>query len=169
MTLLQGSCFSGPSALDHDQGPQARHLLPYPRLVRRVDDLGGVLVGLRHLFINRGLTRGAYQDAPVLQLPLEVAALGRPLRSPAAHLAARSVRARAEGLAHRPFRAGQDEGVAAHVSRNQDWLSHRAVTLRWLLVAGTERAGGALAVHQDLAATVLLELRVVVRKVVEHP
>src|SRR5919107_3081960 len=120
----------GFSTFYYDQGSQASHLLPYARPVRGADDLRGVLVGLRGFLVDGGPAGGAYQDALVLQLPLEVTALGRPFRRPAPHLAPGPVRAGAEGLAHGPFGAGQDEGVAAHVSRYQDRLAHRTVPLR---------------------------------------
>src|SRR4028118_803495 len=87
------------------------------RPVGRVPYVGHVLVGFGHLFVYGGPVGGADQDAPVLQLPLEVAALRRLLRLFTTHLAPRPVGAGAEGLAHGPFGASQDEGVAAHVPR----------------------------------------------------
>src|SRR5215211_5295867 len=160
---------SMPSTLDHDQGPEAGNLLAYPRPVRRVDDLGGVLVSLGHLLVYGGPVGGADQDALILQLPPDVAPLGRLLRLFAAHLAPCPVGAGAEGLAHGPFGARQDEGVAAHVPRHQDRLSHGAVGLGQLPVSGAEGACGALAVNQELSPVVLLELGVVVREIVENP
>src|ERR687890_1166867 len=50
-----------------------------------------------------------------------------------------------------------------------DRLAYRAIVLRQLLVTGAEGAGGPLTVHQHLTPLVLLELRVVVCEVVEHP
>ena len=140
-----------------------------PASVRRVHDLRSVLVCFGDLLIYGGPVGGAYQDPLVLQLSPDVAALRRLPRCPAAHLASRPVGAGAEGLAHGPFGAGQNVRVAAHVPGRQDRLPYRAVAFGQFLVAGAEGAGGALAVHQDLAAVVLLELGVVAREVAEHP
>src|SRR5215203_5388479 len=97
------------SALDDYQGPEARDPAPDPRPMRRLDDVGGVLIGLRHLLVNRGPPRGAHQDALLLQLPDHVAVPGGLLGLPAAHLATRAVSAGPEGLPHRALRAGEHE------------------------------------------------------------
>src|SRR5215212_2173054 len=120
---------SASSAFDHDQGPKACHFLSYARPILSVHDLSRILICFGHLLVYGSPVGRTYQDPLVLQLPLEVAALRRFLRRPAAHLAPRSVGARAESLAHGPFGAGQHEGVAAHVPRHQDGLAYRAVAL----------------------------------------
>src|SRR5918911_4750842 len=159
---------SGASTLDHDQGPEASHLPPYPRAVCRLDDFSSIFIRLGHLFIHRRPAGSANEYSLVLHLPHQVTALCCLFCPPPAHLAPGPMRAGAEGLAHRPFGAGQHEGVTTHIPRYQYRLARRAVTLGQLRIPGTKRAGGSLAMHQHLAATVLLELCVVVRKVIQN-
>src|SRR3712207_9519938 len=92
---------------------------PDPRPVRRLDDVGGVLVRLGHLLVHRGPARGTHKDSYVFHLPDQVPPLGRLLRPPAAHLAAGAVGAGPEGLAHSPLRAGQYERISAHRSEER--------------------------------------------------
>src|SRR5215204_300548 len=94
------------SAFDHDQGPEAGHLLPYARPIRSVHDLRRILICLGHLLVYGGPVGGAYQDPLVLQFSPQVPSLGSPLRGAATHLAARPVGAGSERLAHGPFGAG---------------------------------------------------------------
>src|SRR5688500_5202541 len=78
----------------------------------------------------------------------------------------------AKGLLHRTWSPNEHKGVAAHIARDQDWLTNGPILLRNCWVTSGERTCGSLAVNTDtshlLVYFVLLHLSNVVADIVDQ-
>src|SRR5947209_12456639 len=142
------------SALDDPERAQQRHADGELGALDDRNDLLYLLVGERRLLGEAPIGRTAHRDPARLQLPAQLRALDLPARRAAAERSAGAVADRAEGALHRCGAAGEDVAARTHASGDE-----------YRLVG--ERARGPLAMDAERAPTVLLELRHVVRDVVD--
>ena len=112
-----------------------------------IDDVGNVLVRVRHLLGDRALAAGLNFHAAVAQFLDHVLSLARLLGFLSAHVPSRTVTGASKRLPHGAVRADGEIGVSPHVARNEDGLADAAVGLGDVFAARTEGARGALAVH----------------------
>src|SRR5262245_142200 len=89
------------STFEHAERHQPRDLAREACPLDDVDDLGDVLVGLRHLLGDGGEPGGADDDAALLELPQDRSALRGALGGGSAHDPARAVARRPEAPCHR--------------------------------------------------------------------
>src|SRR5204863_4211135 len=114
---VEGSQYVGAMlSLDYPDGPQPRDALGDAGQLHRLDDVGDVFIGVRHLLGHRGAPLIARDDAAALHLLIDVDRLALLLRLRAAHEPAGAVAGAAEGLLHRRLGADQEIRIARHVA-----------------------------------------------------
>src|SRR5207247_8904356 len=100
------------------------------------------------------------------ELVAPLGALDPLARTGPAQTAAGTMAGCAERPLHRALPPGEDEAGRSHAPRYEHRLTHLAILLRYLRIAGCKGARCAFAVHAKPAAVVALELGDVVRHVV---